>query len=113
MKSRLAGRTRLAAIATAGALAGGLLLPIYTGAAAAAAAPQAGPPNTWAGTGQMGVARSRQTATLVAGGGTSNSELYNPATGKFSPTGALPLALSDATATLLQNGKVLVAGGLE
>jgi N-acetylneuraminic acid mutarotase len=119
MKARPASRMRLAAIATAGALAGGLLLPIYTGTATAAAA-QAAPPNTWAGTGQMGVARSGQTATLlpdgqvlVTGGGTTNSELYNPATGKFSPTGALPVAISDATATLLRSGQVLVAGGRE
>ena len=53
---------------------------------------------------------------LVAGGvstdgsaGTS-SELYNPATGKWTATGSMPIAES-SPAALLQNGLVLVAGG--
>ena len=65
----------------------------------------------------------RHTATLlgngkvlVAGGLSSSgilasAELYDPATGMWSGTGALTTARAVHTATLLPNGKVLVAGG--
>ena len=54
---------------------------------------------------------------LVAGGYNENgsdlasAELYDPATGTWSPTGSLGTARDSHTATLLTNGKVLVAGG--
>jgi hypothetical protein len=72
-------------------------------------------------------ARENHTATLlpngkvlVAGGITigqssttvlSSSELYDPSTGTWSPTGPLTNGRSEYTATLLNTGKVLVAGG--
>jgi hypothetical protein len=81
---------------------------------------------TWTATGSMSTARIGYTATLlqngqvlVAGGAElanqtvtlSSAELYSPATGTWSATGSMATARSDHTATLLQNGQVLVAGG--
>jgi hypothetical protein len=55
---------------------------------------------------------------LAAGGienetNTITAELYDPATGKWRPTGSMTVARAAHTATLLRNGKVLVAGGSE
>lgn len=75
---------------------------------------------TWTLTGSMITARSLHTATLllngqvlVAGDAANNStELYNPVTGNWTPTGLLPAGVRYShTATLLSNGRVLVAGG--
>ncbi len=80
-------------------------------------------------TGSLSTARENHTATLlpngkvlIAGGGyydpyygTDNplatAELYDPSTGTFSPTGNLTTIREYHTATLLQNGKVLLVGG--
>jgi N-acetylneuraminic acid mutarotase len=81
---------------------------------------------TWSNTGSMSMARYQYTATLlqngkalIAGGFKgiggfnflNSSELYNPASGTWSSTGSLNTARNNHTATLLPNGKVLVAGG--
>lgn len=116
MMSRSVNRNRLA-VAILGAVVAGLLSAFAIVAPAAAAG--LGPPDSWVPTGQMHVARVGQTATLlpdgtvlVAGGGTAQAELYDPATRTFSRTAPLPVSVTDATATLLPNGRVLVAGGL-
>src|SRR5271169_5342912 len=74
-------------------------------------------------TGEMGTERAAHTVTLlangrvlIAGGFNSTSilataELFDPATGTFTPTGAMTTARFSHTATLLANGKVLVTGG--
>jgi hypothetical protein len=72
----------------------------------------------------MTTARAFHTATLlhdgsvlVAGGQKGwglildSSELFDPSTGQWTPTGDMNVARRGATATLLPNGKVLVAGG--
>jgi N-acetylneuraminic acid mutarotase len=84
---------------------------------------------TWSVTGSMSQGRSGlngagASATLlpdgqvlVAGGEDANfnllasAELYNPATGKFTPTGSMTTPRVGQSATLLNNGQVLVAGG--
>ncbi len=82
---------------------------------------------SWTATASMSTARSDATATLLqngnvlmAGGccavghpdaGQTSAEIYDPTTGAWSSTGSLTVGRSGATATLLQNGDVLVAGG--
>ena len=81
---------------------------------------------TWMTTGSMATNRWCQTATLlpngkvlIAGGTTSNAqkdffasvELYDPTTGTWTNTCTMTAARAFHTATLLPNGKVLLAGG--
>jgi N-acetylneuraminic acid mutarotase len=84
---------------------------------------------TWTATGSLGEGRYQHTATLlpngkvlVAGGhgftcctGSSGvlatTELYDPASGTWTSSGNLATDRAEHTATLLANGKVLVAGG--
>ena len=81
---------------------------------------------TWSNTGSLNTGRFQHTATLlqngkvlVAGGenpggarsALNSAELYDPATGTWSNTGNLNTARELHTATLLSNGKVLVASG--
>jgi hypothetical protein len=79
-------------------------------------------------TGSMVTSRFGHTATLLSNGKvlivggvesgvmlfqmTPTAELYDPATGTFTPTGSLAVARAGHTATLLKDGKVLIAGGL-
>jgi hypothetical protein len=75
----------------------------------------------WTETGDMNAAHDDHAATtlpdgrvLVAGGYPDGqvAELYDPSTGRWSPTGSLAaFRFSGATATLLADGMVLLAGG--
>lgn len=83
--------------------------------------------NRWSPTGSMIQLRYQHAAAvlpdgkvLVVAGYSDNygpkrntAELYDPATGTWAPTGALPQGYTpiDATATVLGDGQVLVAGG--
>jgi uncharacterized protein (TIGR03437 family) len=73
---------------------------------------------TFTAVADMTVARGGHTATLltngkvlIAGGGTSSAELYDPSTGSFTATGNMITARRYHTATLLADGRVLIAGG--
>ncbi len=78
-------------------------------------------------TGSLSTVRGFHTATLlpngkvlIAGGYNTttfpyyltSAELYDPATGTFTATGSLATGRQSPTATLLPNGKVLIAGGM-
>lgn len=81
----------------------------------------------FAATGPLAAPRNLHTATrladgrvLVATGTDSNpadpqwilvAEVYDPASGQFAPTGAVAIGRAYATATLLADGRVLIAGG--
>jgi Galactose oxidase, central domain/Kelch motif len=81
---------------------------------------------TFSFTGSMTTPRYNHSATLladgdvlIAGGSASSvtgfplatAELYNPGSGTFSPVGSMNTAHANHTATLLADGKVLIAGG--
>lgn len=82
---------------------------------------------TFAAAGSMVTARVRHTATLLSDGtvllaggetlsgnsfiGLSTAELFDPTSGIFSPTGSMGTDRTDHTATLLNDGRVLVIGG--
>jgi hypothetical protein len=84
---------------------------------------------TFTTTGSMTAARHEHTATLlhngmvlIAGGGglsggsnfiLASAELYDPATGTFTSTGSMTTGETIHTATLLNNGMVLIAGGID
>jgi hypothetical protein len=94
-----------------------------------APAPEPWTLGTFRQTGSMATPRTSFTATLlqdgrvlVAGGVTpdpervtdkvsSAAELYDPASGIFTPTGSLLGARAGHTATLLEDGRVLIVGG--
>lgn len=100
------------------------------GLIASTAVPAVGSSNSWTPTGSMTSARTHHIATLLANGEglvagglsnggspigtscTSAAELYNPSTGQWTATGSMTVTRGNHTATLLPNGKVLVAGGL-
>jgi hypothetical protein len=82
---------------------------------------------TFTETGDMNYPRAKNTATLLPSGGVlvaggsgsdgtgpwlATAELYDPSTGTFALTGSMAQARGSHTATLLFDGRVLIAGGL-
>lgn len=68
----------------------------------------------------MTASRAAHTATLLPDGrvlitggltGLASTEIFDPATERFTPAGTLSVARAGHSATLLSNGKVLIAGG--
>ncbi len=116
-------------------VAGGMVGGLFTGQPVTRAELYDPATGTWAATGSTREPRAWDTATLlpdgqvlVAGGrcyreilstcspgdfanSLSSAELYNPATGRWTPTGSMHSGRSLQSATLLHDGNVLVAGG--
>ena len=104
---------------------GRVLLTEGCGTAAALFDPRTG---TFTPTGSLSVKRASKTATLLADGRVlmaggydcgrggedgiwPTAEIYDPATGTFSATGSMVTGREFHTATLLADGRVLIAGG--
>jgi hypothetical protein len=82
---------------------------------------------TFSTTGNLTTARRSHTATLLANGKVlvaggsdytptswsvlASAELYDPVSGTFTPTGNMTTARQFHTATMLPNGKIMIAGG--
>src|SRR5580700_4596434 len=81
---------------------------------------------TFAPTGSMTVPRAGQTITMLRDGRVlltggvqnvgfrselSSAEIYDPAAGTFSATGSMSVPREGHTATILRDGRVLIAGG--
>ena len=96
------------------------------GLASCASAALAQNPGSFTATGRMVTPRSSHTATLLANGRVllaggdsafyfshteASAELYDPATRTFASTGSMTTPRRGHTATLLPDGKVLIAGG--
>jgi hypothetical protein len=112
-------------------IAGGFLYVNPNGSAVDQASAELYDPSTgsFSATGSMTIARERHTATLLPDGrvlitgglrydvasrdttSLVSAELYDPVSGTFTPTGNMIDAQSSHTATLLNNGKVLISGG--
>ena len=120
-------RRRVGMILTLVGLLSGAILILHPQRLASAQVPAP----SWSYTGSLAIARSLHTATLlqngkvlVVGGNdpisgdaaiivpVNSAELYDPTTGTWSSTGSLNVGHAFHTATLLEDGKVLVAGGL-
>jgi hypothetical protein len=86
---------------------------------------------TFSSTGSMGTARIESTSTLLSdgrvlivgggawsdyysiGGDYTSAEIYDPATGQFSPTGSMNSGRHAHSATLMSDGRVLIVGGAD
>jgi len=116
----------------------GILPVIFLGIATETPTLIAQPTGTFTATGSMATGRFGHTATLlrdgrvlIAGGFTdasgldrgipinfesrgitASAELYDPMTGQFTPTSNMTVARAYHTATLLQDGRVLIASGV-
>jgi N-acetylneuraminic acid mutarotase len=117
----------LVASATSGPSATPLFLSSASSTASASPTPDEHTAPAWAATGGMIEARAGQTATLlpdgtvlVAGGSSiissigsllASAELYDPSSGSWTATRSMIEARAGHTATLLPDGRVLVAGG--
>ena len=82
---------------------------------------------TWSDTGALNVPRSSNVQVLLAGGGvlvaggyygdpndltiTDSAEIYNPTTGLWKTSGSMTVRRAFFTANLLNDGKVIAAGG--
>lgn len=126
-------RPRLAFAPAAMAVAGLLLVGIGVAWMRSVQLPAAVEHGTWSSGGSMAVPRAYQTATLLpngkvlvvggrgllalsapwqpGGSAISTAELYDPKTRRWSSAGTLSAPRYGHTATLLTNGKVLIAGG--
>jgi N-acetylneuraminic acid mutarotase len=99
---------------------------LVAGLLGSAAVKAAGGSGTFALSGSLNTARYQHTATLLTNGNVlvtgglgvneysdslASAELYNPSTGKWAVTDTMSVGRTGHTATLLENGQVLVAGG--